>query len=518
MSILEVSEIYHTFGDRVLFSGASMQLSSGDKMGLTGLNGVGKSTFINFLTGETLPDKGFVRFNPKTKVGFLDQQAHIVQDVSVREYLRLAFSELYDVEARMNGLLSAIEVEKDPVEQEKLAAQASSCQDQLLQADFYAIPSLIDKVAAGLGLTAIGLDKPVSILSGGQRAKVTLSRLILDSPDVLILDEPTNFIDREHIDWLGKFLSGFKGSFIIVSHDEDFLRRVVNCVCDIEFGVMTRYNGSYDHFIKLKAEKRENYEKNYNAQQKQISKLEDYVERNIARASTTKMARSRQKQLEKIERLQKPTETAKPTFSFAYSPLVAKTLMYVNDLEVGYDNVPLLPKINLMMQNGQKLAVTGFNGIGKTTFLKTICGLLEPVSGTYKYANNLKIGYYRQDTEWDGSKLTPQEIIREKYPKILQKDILNALARAGLNREKSLQAVSTLSGGEQAKVKIALMTLEAYNLLVLDEPTSHLDVKAIERLSEAITRFEGGVIFVSHSKAFVEQNADSVFDFEALFD
>lgn len=517
MSILEVKDLSHTFGDKKIFSKASMQLSRGEKMGLTGLNGAGKSTFIGMLTGEIIPDEGLIRWNPKIRLGYLDQHARIDTDQAVLGYLRGAFEELFAAEKRLASLNDAIAHTKDESELQLMLDEAGALQELLESNNFYGVESEIEKVAAGLGVSAFGLDTPMSRLSGGQRAKTMLAKLLLAQPDVLLLDEPTNFLDRSHIDWLAKYLAGFRGSFILVSHDFSFLNRVVNCICDIEFGRITRYNGSYESFVRQKEQRREEYLRSYNAQQKEIEKLEDFVARNIARASTSAMAKSRRKKLEKMEVLEKPAESPKPTFLFQYRPARGRTALWVNDLTVGYGD-PLLPEINLMLGTDEKLAVTGFNGIGKTTFLKTVCGILPPLAGGCRFPEEAVIGYFEQENVWPDPSATPLRILREAYPKRTEKELRGHLSRCGLRSELAMQPVGTLSGGEQAKVKLCRLTLRPCSMLVLDEPTNHLDVNAIEQLKTAVREFEGAVIFVSHSRDFVAEASGRVLDLEKLFD
>ena len=517
MSILDVKNLTHTFGDKKLFNDTGISLFQGDKMGLTGLNGAGKTTFIQMLIGDLIPDKGSIRWNPKCKVSYLDQQVGVKEKRSVYEFLESAFSDLIETERRLQEVNAKIAQTTDDNELYKLYMRAGAMQEDLENRNFYGIKSQIDKIAHGLSIQAFGMDTPLSNLSGGQRIRVLLAKMLLENPDVLILDEPTNFLDKENIDWLIKYLSGFKGAFILVSHDFDFLNRVVNCICDIEFGKMTRFNGDYQSFIAQKEGKHQEYIKQYNAQQKEVAALEEYINRNIVRASTSAMAKSRRKKLEKMELMEKPNEVPPPTFQFSYSAPVGKTVLWVNDLEAGYDQ-PLLPKINFILRLGEKIAVTGFNGIGKTTFLKTICGFLPPISGSFKYADRLKIGYYEQENVWDDASLSPFQEIKNCFPRLNDKDVRAALARCGLKNSLMTQKLSTLSGGEQAKVKICKLTLDSFGLLVLDEPTNHLDVMAIEQLKSAIDAYEGSVIFVSHSKEFCEQVADRTFDFESLFD
>lgn len=516
MSILEVTGLTHTFGDKKLFDNAEMQFSRGDKMGLTGLNGVGKSTFLGMLTGELLPDNGYIKWNPRVKVGYLNQQAKI-PDGDVIAYLRGAYRELFAAQKELEALNAQISSCRDPDALDELLREAGDRQELLDARNFYAVESEIEKAAAGLGIAAFGLDKPVAELSGGQREKVMLARLLLESPDVLLLDEPTNFLDTPHIEWLAKYLQAFKGSFILVSHDFTFLNRVTNCICDIEFGVMSKYNGSYDSFLRQKEAKREGFLKNYQSQRKEIAKLEDYVARNMARASTAKQAKSRQKKLDKIKVLEKPSDAPKPDFLFRFTAARGKKVLVAENLAVGYAE-PLLPEINLTVQAGQKVAVTGFNGIGKSTFLKTVCGLLPALSGTYRYAENCAVGYYAQEPDWPDESESPLSFLKNVYPKKTDKEIRGALSRCALKSEQVMRALSSLSGGEQAKVRVAKLILRPFSLLILDEPTSHLDVNAIDQLQTAIKQYEGSVLFVSHSPDFVKNTADSVLDMEKLFD
>lgn len=517
MSILDVKNLTHIYGDKTLFNKANMQLFRGDKMGLTGLNGAGKTTFLNILIEEVVPDEGYVKWNPKIKYGYLDQQASIRESITVKAYLNQAFNDLYRLEEQLQSMNQQISACSDNEQAMALCEQSAALQEQLESGGFYAINSEIEKVAAGLGITAFGLDHDVTTLSGGQRAKVMLAKLLLLKPDVLLLDEPTNFLDREHIAWLTKFLKTFKGSFILVSHDFAFLNDVVNCICDIENGKITRFNGDYQSFVKLKEIKRQEQLKNYHAQQKEIEKLQTYIDKNIVRASTSKMAKSRQKKLDKMERITKPGKVPKPSFLFSYTPAVGQVILKTDRLGIGYDD-QLVPDITMELRVGQKMAVTGFNGIGKSTFIKTICGIIPPLSGEFVLAEQIKIGYYQQENRWEDENRTAVEEIKNEYPRMNDKEVRAALSRCGLSGELALQKIGTLSGGEQSKVKLCKLTLSNYNFLVLDEPTNHLDVNAIEQLKVAIQLFEGAVLFVSHSKEFCQQIAEQTLDFEKLFD
>lgn len=516
MGLVDITGLTHSFGDKKIFNDASLSLFRGDKMGLTGRNGAGKSTLINILTGIVIPDDALIKWNPKTTYGYLDQQAKIGSDITVMDFLKSAFAYLFETEKKRSEANARIPHCTDEKEKQRLIEISGECQNYLESNNFYAVTSEIEKVAAGLGITAFGLDTPVGKLSGGQRAKVKLAKLLLENPDVLLLDEPTNFLDKEHIEWLAKFLISFKGSFILVSHDSGFLKRVINCVCDIDNFTINRYNGSYDSFLAQKELKAEEYKRQYEHQQKEIAKLEDYIARNLVRASTTAMAQSRRKKLEKMDRIDKPIEAVKPTFTFDFNPVSKKVLLKVRKLEVGYTE-PLLPKIDLMVKTGQKLSVSGFNGIGKSTFLKTISRQIPAISGSFRYEQDVVIGYYEQENVWDNPERTAFAEIKDLYPTMRDREIRASLARCGLRPEQVMQQLKTLSGGEQAKVKLCKLILRPYNMLILDEPTNHLDAATIEQLKIAVKQFEGAVIFVSHSKDFCEV-ADSALDMEKLFE
>jgi ATPase subunit of ABC transporter with duplicated ATPase domains len=517
MSILDVTDLTQSFGDKKLFNNANMQLFRGDKLGLTGLNGTGKSTFIGMLINEIMPDSGYIKWNPKVRIGYLDQHAKVNKEQTVKEYLCGAYQTLFDAEKSLEHLNNQISVCKDEKKLEKMLQQSGNFQELLESNNFYSINSEIEKVAAGLGVNAFGLDTVLHKLSGGQRAKTMLAKLLLEQPDVLLLDEPTNFLDKEHIEWLAKYLNSFDGSLILVSHDFLFLNKVINCICDIEFGTITRFNGDYESFVKQKEQKKIEYVKNYNSQQKEVAKLEEFVAKNSARASTSALANSRKKKLDKMERMERPNEAPKPTFLFKYKPIVGKTLLKVNNLAIGYTE-QLLPSINLEVLVGQKLAITGFNGIGKSTFLKTVCGLIPSLSGTCSFADKVSIGYFEQESKWENPEFTPLQFMKDIYPAMTDKELRGHLSRCGLKAEHVMQKLPTLSGGEQAKVKLCKLILKPYNVLILDEPTNHLDVNAIEQLKKAIKQFEGSILFVSHSKQFCSEVADKELNMESLFD
>lgn len=512
MALLEVENLSHTFGDKVLYKDSSFELFKGEHLGIVGQNGTGKSTLIKIILNEVIPDNGYIKWQNGISIGALDQYAIVDEEQTIFDYLRTSFTKLYDIEKSLNDLYMKIAENYS----DDIMNKISKYQETLDKNNFYAIDSTILKVASGLGINAMGMDTYLKNLSGGQRAKVILAKLLLQNPNVLILDEPTNFLDKEHVDWLSEYLKTFEGAFIIVSHDFDFLESVTTCICDIEFNKIKKYRGNYSSFLKQKEALREEYIKNYNSQQKEIKKLEDYIAKNKARASTAKMAKSREKKLNKMEIIDKPSFTFKPHFRFNYLETLVQVILDVNQLEVGY-YYPLLPSMKFEVRNEEKIVITGFNGIGKSTLLKTLIGEIKPLSGDFKFSETIKdIGYYEQDLKWKDPNATPLEIIGEAFPKLNSKQIRKHLADCAIKQEHVMQPISTLSGGEQAKVKLCKLILKPYSLLILDEPTNHLDVDTKEELKKALKEYKGTVILVSHEASFYKDLATRVVSIENL--
>ena len=502
MSLLKVSNMTHSYGDNTLLQGISFDLFEGEKMGLVGLNGSGKSTMLKILTGEIIHEAGDISWRPKASIGYLDQYRELDQGLTIRQYLQMAFAELYEIEAKYNAINDRLLLSAD----KKQIEQSASYLERLLASDFYELDSHIDRVAAGLGVTLLGMDTEVSKLSGGQRAKVILAKLLLERPDVLIMDEPTNFLDKSHIEWLTQFLQEFKGAFIVVSHHFDFLDAITNCVCEIEFQSVVKYKGNMTAYLGSKDMRRQQYIKNYVSQKKWIEKTEDYISRNKARASTSNMAKSRQKMLDRVNRLAPPKENLRPNFKFKSAQLGSRYILKADDLVIGYD-YPLLPPISFKLEWGSKMAITGFNGIGKTTLVKTFLQEIPALSGESHFHEKAMVGYFRQEYTWDED--TPYSYIASLFPQMTKKEIYTALAQAGIGGKHILQRLKTLSGGEQAKVRICHLSLTQHNLLVLDEPTNHLDVTAKDVLRKALAEYDGSVIVITHEKSFSDGLVDS---------
>ena len=507
MSILKINNLSHTFENKQLFKNASFDINNGEHVGIVGLNGAGKSTFINIIAGNISYDAGEVIWLNGIRYDYLDQHADIDREKTVIEYLKTAFDYLYELEKKLNALYAEMADTTDEDKLEKLISKSNRMLEQLESEGFYEIDSRIKKAAGGLGVAAIGYDKKIGTLSGGQRAKVMLCKLILENPDVMLLDEPTNFLDVEHIDWLEKYLCSLKKTYIVISHDTDFLDAVCDHIVSIENGSIRKYTGNYSQFVAQHDMAVKQYAEDYQRQQAEIKKMEDYINRNKARASTAGMANSRKKMLERIDVMQKPVVSLESHFSFPCEMLNTRDMLKVDKLVVGYDS-PLLPPISFEMRGDTKLWIWGANGIGKSTLLKTLMGVIPPLGGTYNFHIAAKPAYLEQDLKFSDMNINSFSYISECFPRFNQKEVRSQLARVGIRGEMSLQPIKTLSGGEQVRVKLLTIMNRVSNILILDEPTNHLDVAAKESLKKAIAEYAGAVILVSHDRAFAESVCD----------
>ena len=508
MSLLEITGLTHSFGENLLYKNAGFTLNKGEHIGIVGQNGTGKSTLIKICTEQIIPDSGRVIWRPNITIGYLDQYAEIDHTLTMKEFLKSAFAKLFEIETQVMQLY-----EKAADGDMKNLELAAYYQEQLETHDFYSIDTAIERVANGLGLLAIGLDRPIIEMSGGQRAKVILAKLLLEKPDVLLLDEPTNFLDKDHVAWLAEYLSSLENAFLVVSHDFDFLDKIANRICDIDNDTITKYYGTYSEFLRKKTLLREDYIRQYSAQQKEIKKTEEFIRKNIA-GRKAKMARGRQKQLDRMDKMEAlEQKEIIPHFHFPVLPLTNTEHLLVKHLAVGY-HYPVLSDIDFSIKGGQKVVITGFNGIGKSTLLKTLIGQIPSMQGHFKFSDQVTFGYFEQDLIWDEPEQTPIQIVSNVHPDMVIKDVRKHLARCGISSKHAMQAIGTLSGGEQAKVKMCLLTLIPCNFLIMDEPTNHLDVQAKEALKSALMDFAGTVLLVSHEEAFYREWAQRVISVE----
>ena len=508
MSILNVEHLTHGFGDRAIFSDVSFRLLKGEHIGLVGANGEGKSTFMNIVTGKLVPDEGKVEWSKNVHAGYLDQHAVLEKGMTIRDVLKSAFDPLLQKEQRMNEICDLLGT-ADEEEMNRLMDELGTIQDELTLHDFYTIDAKVEEVARALGLLDLGLDRDVTDLSGGQRTKVLLAKLLLEKPDILLLDEPTNYLDEEHIAWLKRYLLDYENAFILISHDIPFLNEVVNIIYHMENQELNRYVGDYDHFQEVYAVKKAQLEAAYRRQQQEISELKDFVARNKARVSTRNMAMSRQKKLDKMDVIELASEKPKPEFNFKLSRTPSRYIFQTKDLVIGY-NEPSTP-LNLEMERGQKIVLTGANGIGKTTLLKSILGLIPSISGTVEQGDYLNIGYFEQEMTGDGTK-TCIETLWDEFPSFSQYEVRSALAKCGLTTKHIESQVRVLSGGEQAKVRLCKLINRETNVLLLDEPTNHLDTDAKDELKRALIDYNGSILMVCHEPDFYDGLATDVWD------
>lgn len=510
MSLLNVENLSHTFGDRTLFKEVSFRLLAEDHIGLTGANGVGKSTLMNIITGQLIHDGGRVEWTPGVHYGYLDQHTVLTPGKTIRHVLRDAFLPLFGKEKELNEVTAQM-ADASPEELEVLLEKMGEIQDVLDAGGFYSLDIKIEEAARGLGLDAIGLDRDVSVLSGGQRTKVLLAKVLLEQPKVLLLDEPTNYLDVEHIQWLSSYLKDYPYAFMLISHDTEFMNQVSNGIFHLEFSKLTRYTASYEKFLELAEINKNAHIHAYEKQQEFIKKQEDFIAKNKARYSTTGRAKSRQKQLNRMERIDRPETAVKPTFEFKEARSSSRYVFAANDLEIGYSR-PLLPKTDMTIERGEKVALIGCNGVGKSTLLKTMLGKIEPLSGKIERGDFLFPSYFEQEVK--AGNITPIDDIWNAFPQMDQRQVRAALARCGLKNEHISRPLNQLSGGEQAKVRLCKLMMTESNWILFDEPTNHLDVDAKAELKRALKAYKGTIVLVCHEPDFYKDWITKVWNVE----
>ena len=509
--MLVVENVSHGFGARVILENVSFRLKKGEHIALVGANGEGKSSFLNIITKKLMPDAGNIKWSSRATVGYLDQHSVLEKGNTIKDILRGALKNMFELEQEMLAMYDKMGEANDE-EMAKLLEETAEIQTILENSGFYTIDAKIQEVANGLGLGDIGLDRDVDDLSGGQRTKVLLTKLLLESPTILILDEPTNHLDEEHIVWLTRYLQEYENSFILVSHDVPFINNTCNVIYHIENAELTRYKGNYDEFVRLNEIKKRQEESAYEKQLEERRKLEDFVQRNKARVATRGMANSRQKILDKMEILERPKEKIKPTFDFRNARAASRFIFQTEDLVLGY-NDPLTKPLNFQLERGQKIALKGMNGIGKSTLLRTLLGIQKPFGGSVQLGDYLEIGYFEQESSKDNYNTALDDVWAE-YPVLTNYEVRQALAKCGLSNEHITSQVRVLSGGEAARVRLCKLMLKDINFLVLDEPTNHLDVEAKDELKKAIKEFKGTVLLVCHEPEFYNDIVDDVWNIE----
>ena len=509
--LIQLNNVTKNFVVNEVFSNVKMEINDKDRVAIVGRNGAGKSTLLKIISGEIDFDNGERTVSKDTTIGYLSQEFIVREDLSIYEEMITCFNEIIELEKELEKIsyeLTSENIESNP----GLLDKYDRLQNQVLTHKDYHYKSKIDSVLYGLDFDKEVFDKKISTFSGGEKTRLSMAKLLLSEPDLLILDEPTNHLDMENVAWLENYLSSYNGAIVIVSHDRYFIDKVVNVVYNLEFGKLKKYVGNYSNFLRQYEEDYEKNLKEYVSQQKDIKRLEEFVQKNIARASTSKMAKSRQKVLDKMEIIDNPRKDDKvANIAFRIKEQSGRDVLIINDLQVGYEE-QVGQKYNFSVYKGDRLAIVGKNGIGKSTLIKTIAKKQKKLGGNIQYGSKVSLGYYDQkQAEFESSKTILNELWDE-YPLMKEAEVRTVLGRFLFRGDDVLKIVRDLSGGEKARLQLAKLMLEKNNLLILDEPTNHLDITSKQVLEEALENYEGTILFVSHDRYFINKIANKVFD------
>ena len=509
--LIQLNNVTKNFVVNEVFSNVKMEINDKDRIAIVGRNGAGKSTLLKIISGEIDFDNGERTVSKDTTIGYLSQEFIVREDLSIYEEMITCFNEIIELEKELERIsyeLTSENIESNP----GLLDKYDRLQNQVLTHKDYHYKSKIDSVLYGLDFDKEVFDKKISTFSGGEKTRLSMAKLLLSEPDLLILDEPTNHLDMENVAWLENYLSSYNGAIVIVSHDRYFIDKVVNVVYNLEFGKLKKYVGNYSNFLRQYEEDYEKNLKEYVSQQKDIKRLEEFVQKNIARASTSKMAKSRQKVLDKMEIIDNPRKDDKAAnIEFRIKEQSGRDVLIINDLQVGYEE-QVGQKYNFSVYKGDRLAIVGKNGIGKSTLIKTIAKKQKKLGGNIQYGSKVSLGYYDQkQAEFESSKTILNELWDE-YPLMKEAEVRTVLGRFLFRGDDVLKIVRDLSGGEKARLQLAKLMLEKNNLLILDEPTNHLDITSKQVLEEALENYEGTILFVSHDRYFINKIANKVFD------
>lgn len=517
--LLNVEHLYKYFNGQALLKDINFTVEDREAVGLIGINGCGKSTLLNIITGSEGYDKtpeglGSVNIAGKASIGFLKQNSGLNSELTIGEEMKNAFATLLETLDKMKVLEKKM---ADGGDIDSISHEYAELSSYFEARDGYRIDVKIKQVLNGMGFGSTPTDRVISTLSGGEKTRLALAKLLLEEPNLLILDEPTNHLDFETLMWLEDYLKGYKGAIIIVSHDRYFLNKVCTRICEIEQGRLTSYRGDYSSYLVQKKMNSERQLKEYEAQQKEIAKLKDYVAKNLVRASTSKMAKSRQHMLDRIERIDKPLMYSKPPkIKLEYDIEPTKDIVRVVDCPLvvgdGADKKELIKSLTMNVRRGEHVAIIGANGIGKTSILKLIQGIIPHEGGNISWGGNVKISYFEQEHAILDPHKTVLEEIMDRYPRLSEQQARSVLGAVLLTGENVFKPISVLSGGERAKLCFAIMALNRGNVLVLDEPTNHLDLSTKEVLEDALAEFGGTIILVSHDRYLLNKVASRIIE------
>ncbi|MEC2075157.1 ATP-binding cassette domain-containing protein [Metabacillus fastidiosus] len=517
MILLQVNQLTKYFGADLILSNIKLEVQMREKVALVGRNGAGKSTLLKIIAGLMSYDSGEIIKPKDVTFGYLAQDTGLESTLSIWDEMLSVFAGLQKMEKEMRSVeneMATIDHANEHTKFERLMKEYDRLQNEFKEQGGYQYEADVRSILHGLGFAAFDYDTKISTLSGGQKTRLALGKLLLAKPDLLILDEPTNHLDIETLTWLEQYLQNYPGSLLVVSHDRYFLDKIVNEVYEISRTTSTKFNGNYSQYLVQKAENYERDLKNYERQQDEVAKMQDFIQRNLARASTTKQAQSRRKKLERMEMLDRPSGLEKSAhFQFNIDRQTGNDVLKAENISVSYDAVnPIISNINFSISRGESIALVGPNGIGKSTLLKTIMKQIELLDGNYRFGSNVQIGYYdQQQAELTSTKRVLNELWDE-YPQMTEKEIRTVLGNFLFSGDDVLKPVSTLSGGEKARLALSKLMLQNANFLILDEPTNHLDLDSKEILENALIDYPGTILFVSHDRYFINRITTKVFE------
>ncbi len=515
--LLQATGISKSYGIQSVLDGISLQVNEKERVGLVGVNGAGKSTFLQILAGEMSFDSGQIHKAKETTIGYLAQNSGLQSDKTIHEEMLAVFAPLIEAEAelrRMEASIADPRVAEDSKRYEELLERYAVRSDWFKDHGGYEMNTRIRSVLHGMGFGEFAPETPISTLSGGQKTRLALARILLQAPDLLMLDEPTNHLDIETLTWLEDYLRGYAGGILVVSHDRYFLDRLVTAIVEIERHESRRYTGNYTRYMELKAAEYEIRMKQFEKQQDEISRMEDFVQRNIVRASTTKRAQSRRKALDKMERIDRPMgDMKKANFSFEPDFMSGKEVLQVRQVSVSFnEGQPLFKNASFELRRGETAALIGPNGIGKSTLLQCMIGSREPSLGSVNWGTKVKIAYYDQEQTHLNPRNTVLEELWSEYPMLEEARIRTILGNFLFSGEDVQKRIAALSGGEKARVSLSKLMLRGANMLILDEPTNHLDLVSREVLEAALMDFEGTLLFISHDRYFLNKMAERILE------
>lgn len=515
MILLQLNDISKSFDGEDIFTNVDFEIKTGERIGIVGRNGAGKSTLMKLIAGVEDYDHGHISKIKNLTIGYLTQQMTLNSEATVFEEMAKPFTHLKNMEQLIKqetDWLAQHGNDYESLDYQQHMERYESLSSQFEHQDVYQYESKIKTILHGLNFTEADFNRPINDFSGGQKTRLSLAQILLNNPDLLLLDEPTNHLDMETTQWLEDYLKYFQGAIVIISHDRYFLDKIVTQVYDVALGEVKHYVGNYERFIEQRDQYYQKRMQEYQKQQDEIKRLETFVDKNITRASTSGMAKSRRKMLEKMERIDKPMLDARSAnMQFSFERNTGNDVMHINNLLIGY-STPITKEINIEITKGDHIAVIGPNGVGKTTLIKTIANKQEKLGGSVTFGANLQIGYYDQKQAEFKSNKTILNYLWDQYPNMNEKDIRAVLGRFLFVQEDVKKIINDLSGGEKARLQLALLMLQRDNVLILDEPTNHLDIDSKEMLEQALQNFEGTIIFVSHDRYFINQLANKVFD------